>query len=78
MELTPEQIRNKALFQFDGQVMRIMKPFEVYGMKVYAEGATTAIHDLAVALLDRVDGKDVPIYTNWQHAEQEETYRPDD
>lgn len=56
-----EEIKNKAIFQFQGELMRLLKPLERYGQQAYVEMVVPEIVKIARQMLERVEGKDVPI-----------------
>lgn len=80
MGLTAEETKNKALFQYRGQVMELLKPLQMYGQKPYCEQVVKEFEKIAMQLHDRLTGKDVPIQANRPHWWFHETgaYNPDD
>jgi len=60
-DLTPKQIRDKAIFQFKGQLAEMLQPLERYGQRDYVEECIPHIADLALQLHERLTGNDIPI-----------------
>jgi hypothetical protein len=60
-EIMPDEKRDQAIGQFRLQLNGVFAPFVFYGQEPYIDQAQKEVLKLALALHDRLNGKDVPI-----------------
>jgi hypothetical protein len=59
VNMAPDETREKALGQF--RLNGVFEPFIFYGQDVYIRQAKLEVEKMALALHERLNGKDVPI-----------------
>jgi hypothetical protein len=57
----PDDKRAHAIGQFRLQLNGVFEPFTFYGQDIYIHQAKIEVEKMALALHDRLNGKDVPI-----------------